>query len=162
MHGIIERRSTIMISICFEIRSSSLPIHDVPVHPRIEWRLGYDRLQSQLFLHTLTLLSYAIRRLCIYIPPISTLSVIILAAPILTPSCTQFGSARIRLLLPAISGTKTCAPRQLKTCFTIASATSDGSMTTAPRFFSSAATGARSGVRTQLGWMEVVSTLGAL
>lgn len=98
----------------------------------------------------------------ICIPPAFTLSVIPLLTPILIPSCIQFGSARIQLPFPALRGKNTCAPLQSKTCFTMASATSSGSMTSAPRFSISAITGAISGVRTQLGWIDVVRTLGAL
>ena len=99
---------------------------------------------------------------CHYIPPTLTLSAIVLLTLFLTLSCSQFGSARIKLLFPAEAGTKTCAPLQLNTCLRTASATSSGSINTAPRFFNSSSTGARSGVRTQLGWMELVRMDGAL
>jgi hypothetical protein len=46
--------------------------------------------------------------------------------------------------------------------FETASATSDGSLMAAPRLRSSCSTGAISGVRAQPGWIDVVSTLGAL
>lgn len=95
-------------------------------------------------------------------PPTSTLSAILRAAPILTLPWTQFGSARTSALVREARGRKTCAPRQAKIWLATASATAAGSMMAAPRRASSCSTGARSGVRTHEGWMEVVRMPGAL
>jgi hypothetical protein len=91
-----------------------------------------------------------------------TLLYIALLAPLLTLSCIQFGSPLNMLAVLTLLGKKTCPPLQLTILSTMVSATSVGSMMTAPCFLSSSSTGPRRGVRTQLGCIDVVSTFGLL
>ena len=91
-----------------------------------------------------------------------TLLYTFLLAPPLIRSCTQFGNPLSMLALLALLGKKTCPPLQLRILSTIVSATSVGSIMADPCLLSSSTTGARSGVRTQPGCIDVVRTFGLL
>lgn len=86
---------------------------------------------------------------------------ILLTSP-LTLSWIQFGSALTRLALEALLGSMICPPLHLVMLSITASATTEGSMISTRCLLSSSSTGLRSGVRTQFGWIDVVSTFGLL
>jgi hypothetical protein len=94
--------------------------------------------------------------------PHCTARMTVLTMPPLTHSCNQLGQPLKALRNLRCEGRNTWPPLHRKTCSAMASTTASGAKTGVRVAFNASLKGPSSGVRTQLGWIDEVSTLGAL